>query len=77
MENARHSQARTYWRRYAVPLGGLLASIWTAASTWLTGEGSGTRGPPVTGVIHTCIIGDVVLLTVPASHAPRDSLADH
>ena len=33
-------------------------------------DGSGARGPPLTGVIQTCIMGGVTRLELPAAHVP-------
>lgn len=49
---------------------GLSGGICAAASTSESAGGSGARGPPVTGVIHTCIIGWLTRFTLPAAHGP-------
>ena len=44
---------------YATPLTGLGAGTRFAATTSSLAGGSGDKGPPETGVTHTCIMGGV------------------
>jgi hypothetical protein len=58
----------------ALPFAGLGTGMFRAASTSLSEGRSGASGQPVTGVIHTCIIGSVTSLTLPASHDELESV---
>src|ERR1700722_340556 len=70
----RDTWKRCEWDAYAAPLAGVRTGILSAASTSLSAGGSGASGPPGTGVIHTCIMGWVTLLTLPAPHDELASL---